>query len=451
MSRDPVCPPEWPLEAFEIYKPVKLLGKGGFGSVLMAQIREPKPNDPDEYVAIKAIAGGKINDDNVMSKEEGYAQREVAVLRELSHPHMLRLVRYFHSDTKICIALSMAQGPTLEQLINSRGAPGIPFCRCITAQIIDVISFLHSRAVIHRDIKPDNIIVSHARLDEEATWSNNLDIVGDKMKKWHATLIDFGLARPLGPDQIKDDIGLYNTANNISNMPPEDEDQKFAVSLDNALVENQNGRGRKNSGESLNQSISQQRVRNLSAVGNRNYAAPEIIKGVRPYKRVDSLSRSLSKSMRSRKKQAEPLANNVSDYGMVADAYSLGATVRHLLTGIPPDMGYDEFMAQRSNVLKSIKKMFQKKKDSKKDAKPKNVYRRNKDLPMEASRLVRGLTHWDPRKRTTVRAARSFPWVSDLLSNEEHDIEQEEGGHVQFLDCAPARVVKSAPVIVCSD
>jgi serine/threonine protein kinase len=448
MSKDPVCPPEWPLEAFEIYKPVKLLGKGGFGSVLKAHLREPKPNDPDEYVAIKAIAGGNCNDDDVMSKEEGYAQREVAVLRELSHPHMLRLVRYFQSDAKICIALSMAQGPTLEQLINSRGAPGIPFCRCITAQMIDVISFLHSRAVIHRDIKPDNIIVSHALILDEATWSNDLDIIGDKMKKWHATLIDFGLARPLGPDQIKDDIGLYNTVYNVSNMPPENEDPKFGVSLDHALVESSNRRGRKNSGESLNQSISQQRVRNLSAVGNRTYAAPEIIKGVRAYKRRDSLSKSLSKSMRGRKKQAEPLAKNVSDYGMNADAYSLGATVRHLLTGIPPDMGYDEFMSQRSSALKSISKMFRKKK---KDAKPKNVYRRNKDLPMEAIRLVRGLTHWDPRKRTTVRAARSFPWVLDLLSIEKHDVEQEEGGHVTFLDCAPAKVVKSAPVIITSD
>jgi serine/threonine protein kinase len=64
-------------------------------------------------------------------------------------------------NNAICvIALSYAKGPTVESLLQHGGALSNVFGRVILAQAVDTVAYMHYRGVLHRDIKPDNIMVT---------------------------------------------------------------------------------------------------------------------------------------------------------------------------------------------------------------------------------------------------------------------------------------------------
>eukprot|EP00957_Ditylum_brightwellii_P183740 13995057-Ditylum_brightwellii.AAC.1 len=178
-------------------------------------------------------------------------------------------------------------------------------------------------------------------------------------------------------------------------------------------------RGRSSNAD-VDASISKNRVRDLSALGNRHYAAPEILRGVRErHSRGRSSRRSSDEHSKHKNKDKVQIENEskcVSDYSMVADAFSVGATIRYMLTGVPPGINVEEFMAMQSSPLAVMARLVGKvlKKTSKKKNKQQNKikkrYKRGDELPKNAAILVRALTHWDPTKRLTVRAARSYPW-----------------------------------------
>jgi len=177
-------PKSWPLEARQLFTPVRALGTGGFGVVWLATKKQqnsqavvvvdsnsksPTTTPVDEYVAIKLVghpACNPINDFTKMS-QSGYFQRECEVLAEISHHRIVKLIRKIEETEEekkqtpeaspYCMVLQYCRGPTVEQMLNHGGALGIHLAREVAAQLIDAISFLHGRGVIHRDIKPDNI------------------------------------------------------------------------------------------------------------------------------------------------------------------------------------------------------------------------------------------------------------------------------------------------------
>lgn len=160
--------PPWPATALKAYEPIRPLAKGGFGSVYLARKRDvPEGSNAnfDTTVAMKLVSRGASA--SRTRSEAGYAKREVQILSELKHPHIIRLVDVFYDDEKKggdsnsssdpvprCFALSLARGPTLELMLKEGGALGLPMAREITTQLVDTIAYLHGRAVIHRDIKP---------------------------------------------------------------------------------------------------------------------------------------------------------------------------------------------------------------------------------------------------------------------------------------------------------
>jgi len=427
----------WPKQVEDFYKPVKPLGKGGFGDVWLGKAvdgaPEKTPGGLDELVAIKKV-------DTSNKAGEAYAAREIIILQELNHPNIVKLLKVFDVEKSnqslgySFIALSFAKGPTLEKVLNEGGAVGIPMARVLSRQLVFTIAYLHSHAVIHRDIKPDNIIITGATLKDDDLWDDGeIGEAAAKKNKWHIILIDFGFVRALSAEDTNKDIALHNTIEqkDIEHM---NEVGKQSSTLNNELINNamsldgsNSSRGRKKE-RTLDVSISHARVRDLSAIGNRNYAAPEIINGV--HKKKD-------RSVRGRKRR-QSIADFVSNYGMDADAFSLGMVLRYALTGVSPGHDVREFIAMKNNfflkIMSKIKKKIKKKgKDDK--VKRKKKYRLSQACPKEATKLVVGLTLWDPKKRTTVRAARFYPWLhesEDFIDSKE--CEEMKKAQVTFLD-----------------
>ena len=176
----------------------------------VVDVHDDDDND-DDTVAIRIVR----NDD--------YAKREIAILSELSlnypHPNIVRLLQSFNNDnddgvvgSKIggscCMVLSLAHGPTLNYIIHNYGALGFVIAQSISRQLIGAVAFLHGHAVIHRDVQPCNIIVSGGVIHDDLWWSDELDVGGKLLRmarQCHITLIDFGFARALGPNDILDD------------------------------------------------------------------------------------------------------------------------------------------------------------------------------------------------------------------------------------------------------
>ena len=80
-----------------------------------------------------------------------YAEREIAILTELRHPNIIRLILaydLFHS-TRL-VVMQLARGPNLHQLVVRRGALGLPLCRLVSRLLIAAVGYMHGRAVIHR-------------------------------------------------------------------------------------------------------------------------------------------------------------------------------------------------------------------------------------------------------------------------------------------------------------
>jgi cyclin-dependent kinase 7 len=136
---------DWPEEAEKMYERIEVLGRGSFGLVWMAKRMSPAADsDDDPYVTLKNIE---------IKEEKGkvYAQREISILTELRHPHVIRLICAFpiYKETARLVALQLARGPNLQRVVSKQGAVGLPLARLISRQLVAAVSYLHGRAVLH--------------------------------------------------------------------------------------------------------------------------------------------------------------------------------------------------------------------------------------------------------------------------------------------------------------
>jgi serine/threonine protein kinase len=88
---------------------------------------------------------------------------EAAVLRRLSHPSIERLLADRHMDDVPHLVLEYAEGPTLDQLVDDEGPLGPVDAIRLGMQIACGLHHLHSRGIVHLDLKPANIILRDGR------------------------------------------------------------------------------------------------------------------------------------------------------------------------------------------------------------------------------------------------------------------------------------------------
>lgn len=132
------------------YEVLKRVGSGGMADVYMA-----KDHKLNRNVAVKVLKSEYVEDEKFLKKFETEAQ---AVAR-LSHPNIVNIYDVGIEDGINYIVMELAEGITLKEYIRKKGYLSPKETVEISTQIASAISHAHKNHIIHRDIKPQNILV----------------------------------------------------------------------------------------------------------------------------------------------------------------------------------------------------------------------------------------------------------------------------------------------------
>ena len=135
------------------YEIAALLGHGGMGAVYRARDLEL-----EEDVAIKLLRPEFLSDEESLER----FKTEIKLARRISHPNVVRTHDFGETDGLRFLTMELVEGLTLRELIDSRGRLGVSAVLAIAAQLADSLAIAHAQGVVHRDIKPQNLL-----LDEE--------------------------------------------------------------------------------------------------------------------------------------------------------------------------------------------------------------------------------------------------------------------------------------------
>ncbi|MGO9166361.1 MAG: serine/threonine-protein kinase, partial [Candidatus Sulfotelmatobacter sp.] len=141
-------------------------GSGGFAKVIHG-----KDNALDRDVAVKVLS--PLLDQANESDRERF-RREARTLAKMSHPNIPSIYDVDFEDEKFLIIFQFIEGTTLRQIISDTGAVPITQARVWFHQLASALDHAHKLGIIHRDVKPENIIITP--------------------NKESAYLVDFGIA-----------------------------------------------------------------------------------------------------------------------------------------------------------------------------------------------------------------------------------------------------------------
>ncbi|AES92073.1 putative protein kinase CAMK-CAMKL-CHK1 family [Medicago truncatula] len=171
------------------YELGRILGEGNFGKVKFA-----RNTDSGQPYAIKIIDKNKIIDLNITNQ----IKREICALKLLRHPNVVKLYEVLASKTKIYMVLEYVTGEELFDKIASKGKLPEGEGRKLFQQLIDGVSYCHSKGVFHRDLKLENVLVD---------------------AKGNLKITDFGLSAL--PQQFRADGLLHTTCGSANYVAPE--------------------------------------------------------------------------------------------------------------------------------------------------------------------------------------------------------------------------------------
>jgi eukaryotic-like serine/threonine-protein kinase len=155
------------------YRLVRQIGSGGFGTVWLAEDERL-----ERAVAVKRIA---MHDDDVAAR----AEREARAAARLAHPGIVALYESGRDEEAVYLVSELVRGRTLAELMRDGELSDRDVLR-VGVALCDALAHAHGRGVIHRDVKPGNVIVPDRPHDGAGV----------------VKLTDFGVARMVGDDAL---------------------------------------------------------------------------------------------------------------------------------------------------------------------------------------------------------------------------------------------------------
>ncbi len=133
------------------YEVKEVLGAGGMGVVYRAYDREL-----GEPIAIKTLRPDTVADDPVAIER---FKQEIRLARRIAHRNVVRTYDLGEVNGMYYLTMEYVEGTSLKQLIQSRGRLPVPVALTVGKQLCRALEVAHEQGVIHRDIKPQNIVV----------------------------------------------------------------------------------------------------------------------------------------------------------------------------------------------------------------------------------------------------------------------------------------------------
>jgi serine/threonine protein kinase len=176
------------------YKILSVIGQGGFGITYLAQHTELHNQFAIKECFVRQWCKRDIcfvcAYDNDKSKFEEFKVKflnEAQTLARLDHKNIVRVTDYFEENNTGYFAMEFIEGDSLRKIIDRNGKSDEDFSIKLILKLSEAIEFLHQRKILHRDIKPDNIII---KADNEPV------------------LLDFGAAREIAGTKVPHTIIL---------------------------------------------------------------------------------------------------------------------------------------------------------------------------------------------------------------------------------------------------
>jgi eukaryotic-like serine/threonine-protein kinase len=165
------------------YRILRKLGAGGMANVYLAEDEEL-----GRRVAIKILNERYANDELFIER----FRREAKSAAALSHPNIVSIYDRGQAEDTYYIAMEVIEGRSLKELILTRGPLPVGHAIAYTLEILEALRFAHRHGIIHRDVKPHNILI------------------GERLK-----VTDFGIARA-GASQMTEAGSIMGTAQYLS-------------------------------------------------------------------------------------------------------------------------------------------------------------------------------------------------------------------------------------------
>lgn len=154
------------------YEVEREIGKGGNARIFLARGPDGQP------VALKIL-----HPELLVSVAADRFLREIKLASQLDHPHIAHLLDSGERDWLVYYVMTFVEGPTLREIMSQRGRLSVSDVLRIADDLLDALEHAHGKGIIHRDVKPENVVISpHG-----------------------AVLLDFGIARAVwasGSDRL---------------------------------------------------------------------------------------------------------------------------------------------------------------------------------------------------------------------------------------------------------